>query len=88
MSSPSKGHTAVWVQDTPYICLGCESGLLLSLQLLIDSGEPAEGICQAVNLEVLVYECELRPLDHSYTQWVPVIPQRQIYVNSLIQIKF
>lgn len=54
----SRVLTAVWIPDTPYICLGCEDGKLISLQMLISGGKPAEGICQASELEILVYECK------------------------------
>lgn len=67
---PSKVWTVVWVPDTPYICLGCESGLLFSLQLLTATGDPAEGTCQAASLEVLVYECETPISTLLPTLWV------------------
>ena len=47
------------VAVSPYLCLGCESGDLLFVQLITKGGAPATGVCPATGLEMLPYEREL-----------------------------
>ena len=46
------------IPNSPYICLGCQSGMLQFLQVNSSSGEPAEGVVEAHSLELLPYECQ------------------------------
>lgn len=47
------------IPDSPYICIGCKSGMLQFLQMNKATGEPAEGVSEVHSLELLPYECEL-----------------------------
>ena len=51
--------SAAVIPNTPYICLGCRSGMLQFFQIIGPTGEPAEGVVQANSLELLPYECKL-----------------------------
>lgn len=57
--------SAAVLPNTPYICLGCESGMLQFFQMNGPTGEPAEGIVQAHSLELLPYECKFSSTLHS-----------------------
>ena len=57
--------SAAVLPNTPYICLGCESGMLQFFQMNGLTGEPAEGLVQAHSLELLPYECKFPPALYS-----------------------